>query len=150
MLFKIVLELLLEINYLPKQKKGVIRNIILLSKEIVQDPSVLFSICRLIDLKLSLIENRPTLLWWLMGETLQQSLLLLSWESGYYFNILKIVLNGNASLCRFKFWLCSETAGFEHWLLPMGYHVNKWVLQVWVFVGYILFDFLTRAKKRLN
>ena len=75
MLFKIVLELLKETKYLPKANnkelvlsvcptitvKG-IRNIILLPKEIVQDPSVLFSICRLIDSKLSLIENRPTLL----------------------------------------------------------------------------------------
>ena len=75
MLFKIILELLLERKYLPKQAKELVisvyptinskqsnKNIILLSVEIVQDPNVLFSICRLINLNLSLIENRPTLL----------------------------------------------------------------------------------------
>ena len=75
MLFKIILELLLERKYLPKQAKELVisvyptikskqsnKNIILLSDELVQDPNVLFSICRLINSKLSLIENRPTLL----------------------------------------------------------------------------------------
>ena len=69
MLFKIILELLLERKYLPKQAKELVisvyptinskqsnKNIILLSDEIVQDPNVLFSICRLIYLKLSLYE----------------------------------------------------------------------------------------------
>ena len=75
MLFKIILELLLERKYLPKQAKELVisvyptinskqsnKNIILLADELVQDPNVLFSICRLINSKLSLIENHPTLL----------------------------------------------------------------------------------------
>ena len=79
MLFKIILELLLERKYLPKQAKELVisvyptinskqsnKNIILLSDEIVQDPNVLFSICRLIYLKLSLYEYwkspHPTLI----------------------------------------------------------------------------------------
>ena len=75
MLFKIVFELLLERKYLPRKTNKklvdsvcptiviiVIRSIILLPKEIVQDPSVLFSMCKQIDLQLPFIENRPTLL----------------------------------------------------------------------------------------
>ena len=52
------------VGFLQCKKKISKSKIILLSKEIVQDPNVLFSICRLIDLKLLKIASPYSDDWW--------------------------------------------------------------------------------------
>ena len=54
--------------------------------------------------------------------------------SGSYLNIEEIALKGKLSLCCFRYWLCSETAGFELQRMSLN-----------VFESDNLFDFLRNA-----
>ena len=93
-------------QYVLPQLQKRIKNTILLSKEIVQDPNVLLSICRLSDLKLSRYKYResphPTPV--IDGrDTITVTIINFMRLSGYYFGIQGIVLKENCPFSYLKF-----------------------------------------------